>query len=396
MALNAISNYAANVAHRNLQTSDMQATSSLAKLSSGTRVVSARDDAASLAIGSRLNAEVAALRQASVNAGQAVSMLQIADGAMSKVQDILVRMKTLAVQAGSGQLSNTERSMLDAEYQSLLDEVDRIAQDTEFNGNQLINGSITISNITGFGPAAGVINLSVNGLEAGTGTLVANAADLTYTSNAAGGTFTLNATDAASGAATTYTATIDSSDWDAATGYLDTGLSIKLTNGTADGFATISLNTSFRAGSTSIAQDSLDFTQVGNTSYSYKIGSGTQDQDNITISLEGVSIITLGLNGTDVTSSANADATSEAISNAIDTLNTSRARIGAAQNRLDFAAANIASTMENTEAARSNLMDLDIAAEMTTFTSKQILVQSGIAMLAQANQMPQNLLRLFQ
>lgn len=396
MALNAISNYAANVAHRNLQTSDMQATSSLAKLSSGTRVVSARDDAASLAIGSRLNAEVAALRQASVNAGQAVSMLQIADGAMSKVQDILVRMKTLAVQAGSGQLSNTERSMLNAEYQALLSEVDRIALDTEFNGNQLISGSIEISANANFGPAAGVINLSVSGLEAGTGTTVANAADLTYTTNAAGGTFTLNATDAVTGAATVYTATISSSDWDAATGYLTTGTSLKLSNSTADGFGVITLNTSFAAGTQSVAQDSLDFTLIGNNSYSYKIGSGTADQDQITISLEGVSIVTLGLVNTDVTSAANADATSEAISNAIDILNTSRAKIGAAQNRLEFAAANIATTMENTEAARSNLMDLDIAAEMTTFTSKQILVQSGIAMLAQANQMPQNLLRLFQ
>jgi len=396
MALNAISNYAANVAHRNLQASDAQATASLAKLSSGTRVVSARDDAASLAIGSRLNAEVAALRQASVNAGQAVSMLQIADGAMAKVQDILVRMKTLAVQAGSGQLSSTERGMLNTEYQALLNEVDRIALDTEFNGNQLINGSITIGNITGFGPAAGVINLSVAGLEAGTGATVANAAHLTYSTDPTGGTFTLGATDAATGASTTYSATISSGDWDAATGYLNTGTSLKLTNGTADGFATISLNTSFRAGSTSIAQDSLDFTQVGSTSYSYKIGSGTADQDNITISLEGVSIITLGLIATDVTTAASADAASEAISNAIDTLNTSRARIGAAQNRLEFAAANISSTMENTEAARSSLMDLDIAAEMTTFTSKQILVQSGIAMLAQANQMPQSLLKLFQ
>jgi flagellin len=396
MALNAISNYAANVAHRNLQTSDAQATASLAKLSSGTRVVSARDDAASLAIGSRLNAEVAALRQASVNAGQAISMLQIADGAMSKVQDILVRMKTLAVQAGSGQLSNTERSMLNTEYTSLLNEVDRISLDTEFNGNQLINGSVDIASNANFGPAAGVINFSVSGLEAGTGTMVSNAADLTYTSNAAGGTFTLNGTDAATGVATVYTATIASSDWDATTGYLTTGTSIKLTNSTADGFGTITLNTSFRAGSTSIAQDSLDFTQSGTTSYSYKIGSGTADQDQITISLEGVSIITLGLVGTDITSAQNADGASEAISNAIDTLNTSRAKIGAAQNRLDFAAANISTTMENTEAARSNLMDLDIAAEMTTFTSKQILVQSGIAMLAQANQMPQNLLRLFQ
>ncbi len=120
MALNIISNFAANVAHRNLIVSDRDVSSSLAKLSSGSRVVSAKDDAASLAIGSRLNAEVQAQKQAMVNAGQASSMLQIADGAMAKVNDILVRMKTLAVQSGSGQLGSTERTLLDTEFQALI------------------------------------------------------------------------------------------------------------------------------------------------------------------------------------------------------------------------------------------------------------------------------------
>ncbi len=143
MALNIVSNYAADVAHRNLMVNDRMTTDSLAKLSSGSRVVSAKDDAASMAIGSRLNAEVQAQKQAQVNAIQATSMLQIADGAMSKVSDILVRMKTLSVQAGSGQLGSTERSFLDTEYQSLLSEVDRIAQSTEFNGTTLVNGSST-------------------------------------------------------------------------------------------------------------------------------------------------------------------------------------------------------------------------------------------------------------
>ena len=113
MPLNIISNFAANVAHRNLTSSDMEATTSLAKLSAGTRVLGAKDDAAALAVGSRLAAEIAGLRTASVNAGQAISMLQVADGAMSQVNDILIRMKTLSVQAASGQLSDTERGMLD-------------------------------------------------------------------------------------------------------------------------------------------------------------------------------------------------------------------------------------------------------------------------------------------
>ena len=87
------------------------------------------------------------MSQANVNAGQAISMLQIADGAMARVSDILVRMKVLAVQASSGQLSDTERSMLDTEYQQLLQEAERIAQDTEFNGNQLVNGSSSTTTV---------------------------------------------------------------------------------------------------------------------------------------------------------------------------------------------------------------------------------------------------------
>src|SRR5690606_30568794 len=136
-----VSNYAANVAHRNLAATDMQATASLAKLSSGTRVVSAKDDAASMAVGSRLNAESQALRQATVNAGQAASRMQIADGAMARTSDILTRMKTLAVQAGSDQLGDVERGMLQTEYGALLEEIDRIANATTFNGKTLVAGS---------------------------------------------------------------------------------------------------------------------------------------------------------------------------------------------------------------------------------------------------------------
>ena len=392
MALNVISNYAANVAHRYLTGSDAQATSSLAKLSAGTRVISAKDDAASLAIGSRLNLEVNALKQAGVNAGQAVSMLQIADGAMGKVSDILTRMKTLSVQASSGQLSATERGMLDGEYQALLSEVDRIASDTEFNGNQLVNGYTEVAGgVTG---SAGVINVSVNGVVADTG-----AADgsLDYAAGANGGTFTLTATDAASGTTATYTASLSSDAYDATTGLLETGTSLKLLSANTDekGAMTITLNDAFDA-TTGFAGDTLDFTAVNANSYSYKIGSGTATHDNIVVSLNGTGATTLGLDNTDITNVANADAASQAISNAVDTLNTSRANVGASQNRLEFAAANISTATENAEAARSSLLDLDIASEMTAFTSKQILVQAGVSMLAQANQMPQNLMRLFQ
>jgi flagellin-like hook-associated protein FlgL len=138
MSLTASFNVAASVANRQLARSDAELTSSLAKLSAGSRVVSARDDAASLAIGARLNVDAQALKQAAINSGQAASMVQIAEGAMGRIGDILVRMKSLSIQAVSGQISNAERAMIDTEYGQLRDEIDRIAGDTEFNGKQLV------------------------------------------------------------------------------------------------------------------------------------------------------------------------------------------------------------------------------------------------------------------
>jgi flagellin len=393
MALNAISNYAANVAHRNLQASDMAATSSLAKLSSGTRVVSAKDDAASMAIGSRLNAQVQGMRQASVNAGQGVSMLQIADGAMSNINDVLVRMKTLAVQAGSGQLSGTERGMLNTEYQLLLNEVNRISAATEFNGNQLVNGSLT-TNLNA--ATAGAFHVA-NGVSAIIGHGLTTAAADNYTlsyDGTTGQTFTL--TDGVA----SYTGAINPSAL-SANGAMATGAAVKLvsTSTAATGDLVLSLNTAFDATTTVAAStnNGLYFTGASTASFSFKVGTGTDvTKDIITVAIDGISGANMGLNGTDITTTTTADQASDLLGNAIDILNNSRASIGAYMNRLQFAQSNIAATVENTEAARSNLLDLDIAQEMTTFTSKQILVKAGIAMLAQANQMPQDLLKLFQ
>jgi flagellin len=390
MSLSIISNYAANVAHRNLGVSDMAATSSLAKLSSGSRVVSAKDDAASLAIGSRLNSAVNALKQAGVNAGQGVSMLQIADGAMAKVNDVLVRMKTLSVQAGSGQLSSTERGMLNTEYQALLSEVTRIAAATDFNGNQLVNGSLTTNGAAigsggSFATADGVAGITAHGLT------TAAAANYTLTYSSTGFTFTL------SDGTTSYTGAIDSSALSGSA--MATGAAVKLTNSSATGDLVISLNTAFQSATsvTASTNNGLYFSGSSSTSFSFKVGAGTDaTKDIITVSVDGVNGDNLGLTGTDITTTTTADQASSLLSIAIDTLNTARSTVGAYQNRLEFAAANLASSIENQEAARSNLLDLDIAKEMTTFTSKQVLVQAGVAMLAQANQMPQNLLRLFQ
>ena len=141
MALNVISNYAAAVAQRYLQQSDSEATRSVAKLSAGTRVLSARDDAASMAISTSIRSDIAGLKQAAVNAGQASSMLQIADGAMGTVTDILIRAKSLAIQASSDQLTDNQRAMVGKEFEALQEEMDRISKGTRFDGQTLLAGS---------------------------------------------------------------------------------------------------------------------------------------------------------------------------------------------------------------------------------------------------------------
>ncbi|MEQ5775181.1 flagellin [Thalassospira sp. NFXS8] len=415
MSLNIISNYAANVAHRNLQASDDMATRSLAKLSSGTRVVSARDDAASMAIGARLNAESQSLKTATVNVGQANSMLQIADGGMATIDNVLVRMKSLAVQASSGNLSDTERGFLDDEYGNLTDEINRISATTKFNDVQLLgSGGGTEVDPTAIGTAvtsaAGVqsMTFSPNSPIAATDTIsfdmqatagstiltVSNGTvqqSIDVTQLATGGTeeigigqtktlnfdqlgikLTLNENFGASA----VNAAANANDWDGDTA-----------SDAAN--ATIGLRTT----SASAALAPVDF----------QIGSGSTTNDRFTINLSAVDAGTLGtvsgttaLQSTDLTNQANAQAAIDIVGNSINDLQSARANIGVYQNRLDFAAQNLSTTQENTEAARSTLMDLDVASEMTTFSSKQVLVQSGVAMLAQANQMPQNLLRLLQ
>jgi len=389
MALNVVSNFAANVAHRNLTMSDAKATSSLAKLSAGTRVVNAKDDAAAMAIGSRLSTEVAGLKQASVNAGQAVSMLQIADGAMARVQDILVRMKTLAVQAGSGQLSGVERGMLDTEYQNLLSEVDRIAGDTEFNGNQLVNGDQVVTGAnSNFDVSAGVVSISARGFTLAGGPPAAATGNVSFNTTAQSFTFAIGGTD--------FTGAIDNGAYtgSGSGATMTTGTQVQLTNSGSDASLSLTLNLSFD-GTANKATNTLTLTESNAANFTFKVGTGAAATDEISVSIDGIKASSLGISGTDITSTSNADAASTAISNAIDTLNETRAGLGASQNRLEFAQANLATATENTEAARSSLIDLDVAAEMTRFTSQQILVQAGVSMMAQANQMPQNLLRLF-
>ena len=206
MALTASTNTSASTALRYLDRNNMAASSSLAKLSSGSRIVKASDDAASLAVGTKVKADVTALQQAKVNAGQASSMLQVADGGLSQVSDILLRMKALSVQAQSGSVSDNERIFLDKEFSALSAQIDDIANQTKFNGQTLLNGDTGVT-VTADADVAGVHISGTADVVTGTGQAsitMATAAtgggdqQMTFTyTDQAGDTFTAAVTAAA-------------------------------------------------------------------------------------------------------------------------------------------------------------------------------------------------------
>jgi flagellin len=389
MALSVLSNYAASVAHQNLLLSQQAASNSIAKLSSGSRIVNASDDAASLAIGSGLKAEVAALNQASINAGQGVSVLQIADGAYARVNDILVRLKTIAVQAASGQLTGTQRGELNTEYTNLVSEVDRIANVTDFNGTALVNGGFTYTTNAATNNAKGFDSFTLRGSEtAGNYSVQYGTAANSFTINNSGETFTgAISTNVLSNAGTTNSA-------------LTQGTVVTLSSTTAGSTNTVDvvLNTAFAAGTAIASNATNSFTTAGSSSqsFAFQVGAGNSANDSISVTLNSTSSTTLGINASSVTSAANAQNASTLATNAINQLQNFRATVGAGESRLQFAQANIATASQNLQSAQSGLLDVDVASEVSNLASKQILTQLGVAELAQANQLPQALLRLLQ
>jgi flagellin len=375
MAISASTNTTANTALRYLAQNSAASTNSLAKLSSGSRIVKASDDAASLAIGTKIKADVTALKQAQVNASQASSVLQVADGALSQTTDILMRMKALAVQAQSGSVSDNERGFLDKEFQALVKQVDAIADQTKFNGNTLLNGTFgaTLDLVTGGATdVSGVAGLDSSGI-----LLAGDTAAGTYQLSFVAATNTLSLTDGTD----TQNIVLTDTATDEFTGqanFSDFGVIMN--------FKAFDTATDIAAGATT------QFTALENASMDFQVGVAASD--SISVNLASTKADAIGVANATVKTSADAVDAGNMIDAAIAHINTARADVGAGISRFEFASANVANTIENLDAARSVLMDVDMAAEMSNFSSKQVMLQASVAMLAQANQQPQQLLRL--
>jgi flagellin len=358
------SNIAALNAQRNLNISSGAMSKSLERLSSGYRINSAADDAAGLAISEQFSADIASYKVGSQNVSQANALLQVAGGAMDQIDNMLTRLKELATQAASANAgSNLDK--INAEGNSLIDEIDRIANSTKYAGTALINGSFSAGNTGAFGAAIdNVYNINVTNASAGAWVATNTGADLTLTKGGVSQTVTL-----ADGAQTV--------NFDAL------GISFQTT--AAGVGATI-------AGAITAA---TPLTVTAGTTASFQVGTSNTADDRIGITLADVTSATLGVSINQMDTAAKAQDFLDTINLAIGTLSDAQGAVGAAQNRLGYASANLATTIQNFTAAQSTIRDVDMASEMTNFTKNQILVQAGTAMLAQANMAPQQVLSLF-
>jgi flagellin len=265
MSLTINTNLASLNAQRNTSTSQNALSTAMQRLSSGLRVNSAKDDAAGLAIGQRMDAQARGMNVAARNANDGISLAQTADGALATVSDALQRMRELAVQAANGSNGTTDRANLDTEYQQLSQQITDIAAQTKFNGSAIIGG--------------------------------------------------------------------------------------------------------------------------GAGAQTFQVGANVGD--TLTVTTNAVTTVAGGL-----TTAAAANTAITAIDAKMDAINTDRATYGATMNRLSFTSSNLQIASENQTAARSRIMDADFASETANLSRANILQQAGNAMVAQANQLPQQVMTL--
>ena len=388
MGLRINQNIAAMNAYRNLSVTDGQMAKSLEKLSSGFRINRAADDAAGLSISEGLRAQVGGLKVAVRNAQDGISVVQTAEGAMNEVHSILGRMRDLAVQASSsGSQDTNARTAAQTELSQLNLELDRIGSTTKFGSANLLNGSA--ASVTGAVTSGTTGALAGAGFNlAGTfGGVVVNGAvsvaNGTYNSAGSFQTALQNGIDARlttdGAAAGSVKATVS----DVGGGVWKVELSSAAV-GNGGNFVI-----SATAGNTGVANGTSS-AQANSLSQTFQIGAN--NGETLAVSFNGISSAILGTNGLDLVNSASSAITT--LDTAIGTVSTNRANLGAVQNRLEHTIANLSVASENLSASESRIRDTDMAQEMVHFTRSQILTQAGTAMLAQANQAPQQVLQL--
>ncbi|ANY60801.1 flagellin [Comamonas aquatica] len=393
-------------AQRNLGLSGNSLSTSMQRLSSGLRVNSAKDDAAGLAIAERMNTQVKGLAVASRNANDGISLAQTAEGALGKVGDMLQRMRELSVQSGNATNSKTDREALQAELKQLRDEVDRVAKTTSFNGAKLLDGSFTGA-VFQVGANSGD-NITVGALtntkvtELGTSTYGTSQAVVAGQASMVSGITSATAADrsvvvsGANGVSKTVEIAQDANvTQDEALGKVLAAIN----SVTADTGVVAFLSDDRKKIDYRFEADMNATSPTAGLATAY-ITFGSANTVSL-VAAAGVQEVSgaagkggKGIDKIDIGTQAGAWEALQRIDNAIDKVNSARGDLGAIQTRFEKTVENIDIQNENLTAARGRVVDADFAQETANLSRTQILQQAGTAMVAQANQLPQQVLSL--
>ncbi len=405
-------NVSAIISQNNLNTTSNSLGTAMERLSSGYRINRAADDAAGLAESEQMQAQIGGLTQAAQNSQDGISMIQTGEGALDQIQTMMQRMRSLAVQAASDTNGQADRDNINLELQQLGTEIDSISQLSQFNGQSLLNGSLVTSQIAGtqgwdgastelaasttaLGGGETINSVDVGGSQQNMGYKVStqstagNTITLTQVNSSGvttGLSQTLNLTDIAAGQAealnfsdfgvkfTVGNAANAAAPVAASTLVTDLGATLSIDAGTGASFATLQTGSN---------QGDVTTVQFMSTRLTGATGNAPMDG------------LAQALNAFNTTASAdNASSLITAVDNALGSISSNRATLGAAQNRLNYTISNLGTASENLQQANSRIMDVDVATESSDMAKEQVLEQAGVSVLAQANQLPQLALKL--
>lgn len=385
-------NVSAMIANNALQKNDNLLAASLERLSSGLKIANAKDNPSGLAMSRRMNSQIEGLGVANDSSQDAISIVQIADGSLSEIHEVLQRMNQLAIQGSNGTLTDDDRALIQSEVSQLKDELERMANTTQFNGQSILDGSFDYRGYATVGddPATALTNPNVkvvsysDKMDAGvyqiTGIDV-NYINLTGTTGVdKKGIFFENDSQSK------IRIFKDGED------YMPNGMQATI----QEDVLTLSDSTGkmvqIQIDQVFAGTVNLDLTCKGPMTMQV----GANEGQTMDLRIQKVSLTTLGLYNLDLSNDKGAHEAIDSIKGAINKVSEIRSRLGAYQNRLEHTVSGLDITVENMTAAYSRIMDVDMAEEMTTYSTQQVLSQAGTSMMAQANERPSQVLQLLQ
>ena len=369
-------NVSAMLSNNALSTNDDLLSKSLERLSSGLKINHAKDNPAGLAMSKRMNAQIEGLSVANQNASDGVSIIEIADGAMTEISEMLQRINELSVKAANGTMSDTDRATVQDEVKQLKEEITRISDVTEFNGQKLLNGEYDLKGYTN------KQEVKVNYYSTDVPVKEYTIKSIPLTKDADGNIVLDGDVTFGDGFPDAKTLKTELKD-DLLTITGENGFEMRLdVSGTLNGAQT----------GTTVQDLKINATGIG----AMRLQIGANEHQVLEVNIPAVSLPTMGIENVDVSTAEGADDAIDRVDGAIKYVSSVRGRLGAFQNRLESTINSLDITSENMTSAYSRIMDVDMAEEMTSYTTYQILAQAGTSMLAQANERPSQVLQLLQ